>query len=358
MPKVTFEDHSSPFELADRLSLMLFHADWRQWDDDRAQGQAMFHFDKDGVPFFDTMQFDVQGEALQVLGFRPSRLAEGRIETIEAGLLGGEGGMTITDLGLRAERLAEAVAAERSGEHPAAVEDVLLDLDWRYRGLGNDDVLPRGAMTIDGVPINMRGDDDVRLRGGDDHWFAGHGDDVVKGGSGRDFLDGGAGRDVLFGGSGADTLRGSSGDDRLRGQGGRDELRGGGGGDRLHGGSGRDVLMGGRGEDRIDGGSSGDVLMGGGGSDQLDGGRGRDVLTGGGGRDSFVFEERSGDDVITDFDVRKDRLVIATDDPVRMSETTTDRGEMALLVRWEGNGLLLMGLTGDDLGLITTDFVL
>jgi len=58
-----------------------------------------------------------------------------------------------------------------------------------------------------------------------------------------------------------------------------------------------DTLIGGSGNDRIDGGK---------GSDRLDGQGGDDILTGGKGRDVFLFS--AGNDRITDFETKKDKI--------------------------------------------------
>ena len=359
MPKVEFESHSGADELAYALNLMLFFTDWaadRTSSPDEAIGWA-------GWDDSDWMLFELQGRGFETEGVSLGRLVEGRIERIDATRTfysdepwRSPHELTITDLNLRVETLAAAVEAERRGEDKTAVEDILLGLDWEYHGRGNDDVLTRDAMSVDGVQLNMRGDDDVRLRGGRDHWFSGHGDDVVDGGAGRDFIDGGAGDDALLGRRGGDTLHGSGGNDRLRGGQGEDALFGGRGGDRLSGGSGDDTLKGGRGYDALHGGTGRDVIEGGDGRDRIEGGRGKDVLDGGRGRDTFVFDDRSGRDVIEGFDVGRDRLVIETDEAVYITATRTDRGEPAVRVAWGDERVLLEGLTGADLDRIAIDF--
>ena len=55
-----------------------------------------------------------------------------------------------------------------------------------------------------------------------------------------------------------------------------------------------------------------DTLQGGDGNDQLVGGTGNDVLTGGGGADSFVFDQRDGDDRITDFTTGEDKIQLSS----------------------------------------------
>lgn len=110
------------------------------------------------------------------------------------------------------------------------------------------------------------------------------------------------GDDVLRGTAERDLMIGFSGDDILRGRRGDDDLFGDEGDDALHGGGGADALFGGDGDD---------MLRGGGGADKLEGGDGDDVLTGGGGADHFVFKAgESGDDIVTDFQIGEDKIVL------------------------------------------------
>ena len=155
------------------------------------------------------------------------------------------------------------------------------------------------------------GNDLVWGGSGHDKIFAGSGNDTVWGGTGNDKISGGTGDDRLYGDQGNDALSGGDGSDHLDGGNGNDVLYGDSGNDAIFGGTGRDVLNGGAGSDRLYGGSDGDILFGGDGADQLDGGAGwdwlfggagDDVLTGGSGYDKFIFNETSGNDVITDFD--------------------------------------------------------
>ena len=173
---------------------------------------------------------------------------------------------------------------------------------------GGDDTARGGASS-----------DAVALGGGDDRFRAGGGDDAALGGGGRDRLWGQGGDDRLWGGGGDDRLAGGGGGDALFGNGGRDVLKGGGGGDDLDGGGGKDRLSGGGGgdelrgrggRDRLDGGGGDDVLHGGGGRDRLSGGGGDDRLTGGAGADQFDFRILSGQDVVEDFEVGVDAILL------------------------------------------------
>ncbi len=196
----------------------------------------------------------------------------------------------------------------------------------------------------------MEGDDTLRGEGGDDMIFGGEGDDRLEGGAGDDLLMGGEGDDVLIGGEGDDLLIGGEGDDTLTGGGGADIF--------VFGeDSGNDtitdfdttqdkinlrtfsqtitwdvlstkittvlengVVVGlkidlsdwGGGTITLDGLTSVsdltedmfvlDRIVGDDDSDDvLQGGTSADTMTGGTGADTFVFDEKSGNDTITDF---------------------------------------------------------
>ena len=153
-------------------------------------------------------------------------------------------------------------------------------------------------LTLDGNEVG-----DTLIGGnGKDSLVGGSGDDSLAGGNGKDILDGDAGSDTLVGGNGKDSLVGGSGDDSLAGGNGKDIL---------DGGAGSDTLVGGNGKDNLVGGSGDDSLAGGNGKDILDGGAGLDTLVGGNGKDIFVLRGESGEDTITDFDLKSDRLGLA-----------------------------------------------
>lgn len=153
--------------------------------------------------------------------------------------------------------------------------------------------------------------------------FGGRGDDVLFGGVGADDLFGDAGDDTLFGGNGPDRIDGGLGFDTVTFGGaaagvavslgdenvgaGQDTIEavevviGSDGDDTLDGDGAANLLAGLRGDDELAGGGGADTLWGGRGEDTLYGGLGLNRLTGGPGRDRFVFDEESGDAVITDF---------------------------------------------------------
>ncbi|TFL16800.1 calcium-binding protein [Jannaschia formosa] len=71
-----------------------------------------------------------------------------------------------------------------------------------------------------------------------------------------------------------------------------------------------DSFFGGAGNDRLEGGDGADQIDGGAGQDAITGGRGSDALTGGVDADRFVLRADHGRDLITDFDLTQDVLVI------------------------------------------------
>ncbi|MEO1611528.1 MAG: matrixin family metalloprotease [Pseudomonadota bacterium] len=216
-------------------------------------------------------------------------------------------------------------------EEPNAIRGA--DGGERIAGRGGDDLLVgrRGDDTLTG------GDGDDRLRGGagqdlliglsdDDDLRGGGGDDRLLGHHGADALDGGSGADTLEGGGDADVIAGGGGDDRLRGGLHDDMLAGGDGDDRLFGGRGADTLRGDGGDDALRGGGGEDVLRGGGGGDRLIGGGGDDMLNGGGGRDVFVFSDRTGRDMIRDFEDGLDKIDLrGADDVERFADLSISR---------------------------------
>jgi Ca2+-binding RTX toxin-like protein len=76
-----------------------------------------------------------------------------------------------------------------------------------------------------------------------DELFGGAGNDIIDGGRGKDFIHGGAGNDVIFGGRGRDSLEGGSGNDHIFGGRGRDVIEAGSGDDLIVAGRGRDTVL-------------------------------------------------------------------------------------------------------------------
>lgn len=168
-------------------------------------------------------------------------------------------------------------------------------------------------------------------------------------------LDGFGGNDLIQGSQFGDTISGGVGDDLLFGNRGSDVI---------NGGDGKDVIHGARGQDVINGDGSplspnlgNDRLFGGAGNDQIDGGAGgNDRLTGGSGHDTFFFhfyQEGStglvnlewGNDVITDFEVGTDHLVLDMGlKPVDILTYANDADGNAVITLNSGNTVTLIGI--------------
>ena len=188
-------------------------------------------------------------------------------------------------------------------------------------GSGADTFVGRPGGTYSGT---INGDDGIDMLVGGDF------DDIFNGGGDEDVLRGGAGNDLLLGDRQADLLRGGRDDD---------ELRGGQGGDELHGNRGDDTLLGGSGQD---------ILIG---------GRGDDTLTGGTNPDDFVFADRFGHDVITDFDATDNNEDIDLSGVTAITGYTdlqnnhmTQQGSHVVIDAGDGNTITIQNVDIADLG--------
>ena len=140
------------------------------------------------------------------------------------------------------------------------------------------------------------------------------GNDTISGGDGDDFIAGGGGTDILDGGDGNDTNSfqgiglGVTADleDGTAVYGGVNETFV--NFENLDGSSNDDDLSGDTEANVLTGNEGNDVLFGDGGADTINGGVGDDSLTGGTGADTFVFEQASGDDTVSDFENGSDLL--------------------------------------------------
>ena len=107
------------------------------------------------------------------------------------------------------------------------------------------------------------------------------------------------------------------------------------------------------GDDKLFGYGNNDWLFGGTGRDKLFGGTGNDQLTGGKGADTFVFGARSGKDVVTDFDIRKDVLQIARTHSIKKPADVLDHakqhGKDVVIDLGGGNKVTLKNIDLDDL---------
>ncbi len=132
--------------------------------------------------------------------------------------------------------------------------------------------------------------------------------DFKLGTSGDDAINGSANNDIIFALAGNDTIY--SGD-------GYDVIAAGAGNDMAYGGNGDDRVYGERGDDMLWGDAGNDAVYGGAGNDTLQGGTGNDFLKGGDGVDRFVFNPNragEGHDVIADFALGTDKIVLSTAD--------------------------------------------
>ena len=74
----------------------------------------------------------------------------------------------------------------------------------------------------------------------------------------------------------------------------------------------KNTIYGGAGNDSVFGGAGTDKLYGDNGADTLNGGKGNDTLTGGNGNDVFVYANGDGNDVITDYTVKQDKIKLTS----------------------------------------------
>ncbi|MEA5542626.1 calcium-binding protein [Limnoraphis robusta Tam1] len=129
---------------------------------------------------------------------------------------------------------------------------------------------------------------DSLLSFGDNNWlFAGKGDDILRGSAG-----GSGGTDTMFGDIGNDVLRGGDGNNLMFGNNDQDEL---------FGGSGNDTIFGGQGNDFIDASAGNDLIFG---------DLGNDTIRGGNGNDQFVIGPGFGTDVILDYGLGTDSILL------------------------------------------------
>lgn len=248
-----------------------------------------------------------------------------------------------------------------------------LDADTGYYsevavGQGTPDLTDIDALVASYEPGSYtRYDDDDSYDGSDDHdthkgnendnhLLGNGGRDRIHGRGGDDDMDGGEGKDRLFGGAGDDTIEGGDGHDMIKGGVGDDSVSGGAGNERLFGNKGRDHLSGDEGKDRIKGGAGDDVLDGGTEDDRLFGGAGNDTLTGGEGADRFVFKENEGDDVITDFEIGIDLIVLDTDVEESFADLSLSQSGSDAVLTYSGGTITLTDVDAASLTADSFDF--
>ena len=185
-------------------------------------------------------------------------------------------------------------------------------------------------------------------------WVGTDADDPILG-SNYDLLFGAGGNDVILGRVASDALFGGDGDDVIAGGEDNDEVFGEAGNDRLFGGIDDDLVVGGAGNNVIWGNDGDDRLLGGSDSDALIGGEGQDRMFGGGGADAFIYDDNSGRDIIADFEVGVDKLVMPTQinglrlTPEEVIERTGTNADGYAVVNLGGNTVTLLGVTVDEL---------
>ena len=136
------------------------------------------------------------------------------------------------------------------------------------------------------------------------------------------------------------TIFAGNGKDTVTGTGGEDYLNGGNGVDKLYGLGGHDLLVGGNGSDSLFGGSGNDALAGGNGDDYLEGGSGADI---------FVFGKGGGEDIVADFELGVDRLLLQDGIGVKnhfVADVDED-GTLDLVISFTkgGGAVALLGVT-------------
>lgn len=157
----------------------------------------------------------------------------------------------------------------------------------------------------DNLPDRLIRQYDSQITGND-------GNNTLNGTGAREEIFAGAGDDVIAGNGNNDLIYGGQGNDRISGNGGSDIIHAAQNDDYVNGGWGNDFIGGGWGDDQLFGGIGDDNIFGSQGRDQITGGAGRDILTGGDDSDVFIFARNGSDwdDVITDFQLREDVLVL------------------------------------------------
>jgi Ca2+-binding RTX toxin-like protein len=185
--------------------------------------------------------------------------------------------------------------------------------------------------------------------------------DTTGFGNRRDWIDGKDGNDTIVSGNGNDTIYAGSGKDLVYAGSGDDSVLGGAAQDTLYGFDGNDYIDAGNSNDEAFGENGNDTIIGGQGEDYLAGGAGNDVLTGDGSggaakEDTFYYASNFGDDIITDFDLTRDKLEIkeningtSIDDPQDLAAHITEVSGNAVITFANGDSITLQGVSAADL---------
>jgi Ca2+-binding RTX toxin-like protein len=159
------------------------------------------------------LSFSVKGSGFKYDG---DSLVDGVITSISA--MDGKNTVFRIDGKLDMDVYRPLIVKELTGSDPQALEKKLFSQDWRYTGTDAAEVATKnGLLGIDGYRFNPKGDDIIKLMGGNDNFYAGDGNDKLYGDNGNDKLYGGSGNDRVEGGAGRDLIHGGTGKDVLIG---------------------------------------------------------------------------------------------------------------------------------------------
>jgi Ca2+-binding RTX toxin-like protein len=249
------------------------------------------------------------------------------------------GGFEVSFYSVALHEIGHAIGMDHEDDGPAVMNSLIEGFGFVINSLTPDDIA--GIRSIYGASVqdtivsgtgfndNMHGTEQAQAMsalagndlvlgyGGDDVIWGNAGSDLIYGNVGDDLIYGNQQIDIIFGGQDQDTIFGGQDGDLIYGNFKDDVVYGNFGDDLLYGGQDQDVLFGGQGNDQIFGNK---------GDDQLYGNRGDDWLFGGHGADQFIFSNNSGHDVIADFDLSSDLVLLSSN----VNGTGIDNGGEAL----------------------------
>ena len=152
------------------------------------------------------------------------------------------------------------------------------------------------------------------------------------------------GGNSIIGTNDNDTFTAGSNNDFMSARRGNDLFDGGWGNDTIYGGKDNDTLLGNSNDDILFGNLGNDLLNGGDGNDFLSGGLGDDTLIGGLGSDRFLLSTNSGIDIISDFEVGQDLLVLGSG--LTFSQLLITQENTSTLISLSATGEILASLNG------------